>query len=69
MPGLPSLFNHRRFPAAIQQPLLLIGVSSLKPWLSIVLACLFASACYASGMTRLAPDRETSAMAAELKRC
>jgi len=54
MPGPSSLFNHRRYPAGTQQALLLIGVSGLRPWISLLLACLLVSACADNGRTTLA---------------
>lgn len=45
MPGPASLFNHKRYDQATQQALLALGISNLKPWLSLLLAVLLAIAC------------------------
>lgn len=45
MPASFSLFNHRRYDSRTQQSLLLLGVTSLKPWLSPLLAVLLVISC------------------------
>lgn len=47
MPRLPSLFNHQRYDSTTQQALLALGVGSLKPGLSLLLAILLVVSCAA----------------------
>jgi signal transduction histidine kinase len=49
-----SLFNHHRYDRATQQALLSLGIASLKPWLSVVLAVLLVVFCTGPEQRQLA---------------
>jgi signal transduction histidine kinase/CheY-like chemotaxis protein len=54
MPGTLSLFNHQRYDSRTQQALLTLGIGSLNPWLSLLLATLLVLSCAAPGQALLA---------------